>query len=93
MRTKQSGMSLAELLLGVAILGTLILATMNVTTAIMRNTKTNMDRQFATQKAISMLEELKALVQVNTAIFSSVPTTCGWSVCVSIETCPTAIVS
>jgi type II secretory pathway pseudopilin PulG len=66
MRTKQTGMTLAEVLVGVAILGTLILATMGVTTAIMRETKTNMDRQFATQKAISMLEELKALVQVNT---------------------------
>jgi type II secretory pathway pseudopilin PulG len=66
MRSKQSGVSLVELLVGVAILGMLIYATMNVTTAVTRNTKTNMDRQFATQKAISMLEELKALVQVNT---------------------------
>ena len=59
-------MTLVELLVGIAILGMLIFATMNVTTAITRSTKTNMDRQFATQKAISMLEELKALVQVNT---------------------------
>ena len=66
MRDKQRGMTLAELMLAVAILATLIFATMNVTTAITRSTKTNMDRQFATQKAISMLEELKALVQVNT---------------------------
>lgn len=66
MKNQQKGMTLAELMLGVAILATLIFATMNVTTAITRSTKTNMDRQFATQKAISMLEELKALVQVNT---------------------------
>jgi prepilin-type N-terminal cleavage/methylation domain-containing protein len=66
MRSKQSGMTLVELMAGVAILSILIFATMNVTTAITRSTKTNMDRQFATQKAISMLEELKALVQVNT---------------------------
>jgi hypothetical protein len=66
MKNRQTGMTLAELMMGVAILAMLIFATMNVTTAITRSTKSNMDRQFATQKAISMLEELKALVQVNT---------------------------
>jgi type II secretory pathway pseudopilin PulG len=66
MVNKQKGMSLAEVLIAVGILATLIFATMTVTTAALRGTKDNMDRQFATQKAISMLEELKALVQVNT---------------------------
>jgi prepilin-type N-terminal cleavage/methylation domain-containing protein len=61
----QRGMSLAEVLIAVAITGVLIFATLAVTQAILRRTRMNMDKQFATQKAIAMLEELKSLVQVN----------------------------
>jgi prepilin-type N-terminal cleavage/methylation domain-containing protein len=66
MSNKQKGMTLAEVLVATAILAVLVFATMSVTSAALSGSKNNMDRQFATQKAISMLEELKALVQVNT---------------------------
>jgi hypothetical protein len=62
----ERGITLAEVMMAVAILGILIFATVTMTTNIMLNTKNTMDKQFGTQKAIAMLEELKALVQTTT---------------------------
>jgi prepilin-type N-terminal cleavage/methylation domain-containing protein len=65
MRTYQRGMTLVEVLVAMAMVGVLIFATVSVTSSAMKGTQNNQDKQFATQKAISMLEELKSLVQVN----------------------------
>lgn len=65
-RKNQEGMTLAEVLMAVALVAVMIFATMTLTSTSITATKNNMDKQFATQKAIAMLEELKALVQVNT---------------------------
>jgi type II secretory pathway pseudopilin PulG len=59
-------MTLVETLIGLAILGTMIFATVTMTTTSLNLTKNNVNKEFATQKAISMLEELRSLVQVNT---------------------------
>jgi type II secretory pathway pseudopilin PulG len=65
-RRKQSaGMSLVEVLVALGMLGILIMATVSLTTAAYNTTRYNSDKQFATQKAISILEELKALAQTN----------------------------
>ncbi|HEV7766763.1 MAG TPA: hypothetical protein VGQ76_17315, partial [Thermoanaerobaculia bacterium] len=63
MRKTQNGMSLAEVLVGLAILSIMILTTITATTTALRLTKNNVNKEFATQKAISMLEELRSLVQ------------------------------
>jgi prepilin-type N-terminal cleavage/methylation domain-containing protein len=65
-RRSQRGFTLAEVMMASAMIGVLIFATVTMTSTGLKLTKTNMDRQFATQKAISMIEEMKALVQVNT---------------------------
>jgi len=64
MLRKQEGMTLAEVLVAVGIVGVLIFATSTVMNSAYRLSRHNQDKQFATQKAISMLEELKALVEV-----------------------------
>ena len=64
-RRSQRGFSLAEVMMATAMIGVLVYATVTITSTGLRLSKGNMDRQFATQKAISMLEELKALVQIN----------------------------
>jgi prepilin-type N-terminal cleavage/methylation domain-containing protein len=60
---KQKGMSFAEVLVTLAILGILILASYTLTSGSQQLTKINMDRQFATQKAISIMEELRSVAQ------------------------------
>ncbi len=65
MRSVEKGMTLAEVVVAMGLVAVLVFATMTVTSAALTGTKNNMDKQFATEKAISMLEELKALVQVN----------------------------
>ncbi len=67
MSHRQRGMSFAEVLMSIAIIGVLIYAVATVSSTGIQATKTNTDRQFAIQKALSMLEELKSLVQVNNA--------------------------
>jgi type II secretory pathway pseudopilin PulG len=67
MRNNERGMSLAEVLAGLAILSTLIVATLTVTTTALHQTKNNINKEFGTQKAISMLEELRSLVQASNA--------------------------
>jgi prepilin-type N-terminal cleavage/methylation domain-containing protein len=63
-RTKrQSGMTLVEALVAMAIVGVIVVSTTRLVATAMRATRDNLNRQFATQKAISMLEELRALIQ------------------------------
>ncbi|MEO8036590.1 MAG: prepilin-type N-terminal cleavage/methylation domain-containing protein, partial [Acidobacteriota bacterium] len=64
MSRKQAGMTLAEVLVAVGIVGVLIFATSTVMNSAYRLSRHNEDKQFATQKAIAMLEELKAIVEV-----------------------------
>ncbi len=62
-RHTQRGMSLVEVVMALAILSVLIFASMSLTSSAMWSTKNNIDKQFATQKALSMLEELKSVAQ------------------------------
>jgi type II secretory pathway pseudopilin PulG len=59
-------MSLAEVLAALAIVGVMITGTMTVVANAHHFTRTNVSKEFATQKAISLLEELKSLVQSST---------------------------
>jgi type II secretory pathway pseudopilin PulG len=63
MSSRQKGMTLVEVLAGIGILAVLIFASLSLTTSALHMTRLNLDRQFATEKAISMLEELKAVAQ------------------------------
>ncbi len=65
MRNAQRGMSLAEVLVGLMILSVMIMTTLTTTTTALKLTKNNVNKEFATQKAISMLEELRSLVQTS----------------------------
>jgi len=56
-------MSLVEVLMAMAILGVLIFATVAVTSSALLSSRNTIDKQFATQKALSILEELKTLAQ------------------------------
>ncbi len=62
-KASQKGMTLVEVLVAIGIVAVLIFATVTVSSTAMTATKRNMDKQFATQKAISILEEMKALIQ------------------------------
>lgn len=63
MKTRERGMSLAEVLVALGIVGIIIYFSTSMVTSSLRRTQDNVNKQFATQKAISMLEELRALVQ------------------------------
>jgi len=63
MRKNERGMSLAEVLVALAIVGIIVYFSSTMITATLRRTQDNLNKQFATEKAISMLEELRALVQ------------------------------
>ncbi len=65
-RKRQSGMSLIEVLAGLAIVSVMVLGTVTVMSNAHQLTKMTSNKQFATEKAISLLEELKSLVQTNT---------------------------
>ncbi len=67
MRRLQRGMSLAEAVVALAIIGMTIAFSMKLVNTSYRATQDNINKQFATQKAISMLEELRALVQTQDA--------------------------
>jgi hypothetical protein len=56
-------MTLMEVLWALAIIGVMIITSATVTTQAHMMTRTNTDKEFTTQKAISILEEMKALVQ------------------------------
>ena len=64
-RKRQSGMSLIEVLAGLAIVSVMVLGTASVMSNAHHLTKLNTNKEFATQKAISIIEELKSLVQSN----------------------------
>ena len=64
-RQHELGMTLAEVMVALAIVGIMIFASTVVTTQAHLMTRANSDKEFATQKAISIIEEMKALVQVN----------------------------
>src|ERR1700730_9104977 len=59
----EKGLTLVEVLVGIGILAVLIFASVSLTTSALTTTRGNLDRQFATEKAISMLEELKSVAQ------------------------------
>ncbi|HEV7428261.1 MAG TPA: type II secretion system protein [Thermoanaerobaculia bacterium] len=65
-RKRQSGMSLVEVLAGLAIVSVMVLGTVTVMSNAHNLTRMTSSKEFATQKAISMIEELKSLVQTNT---------------------------
>jgi prepilin-type N-terminal cleavage/methylation domain-containing protein len=60
---RQSGMTLVEALVAMTIVGVIVVSSTRLVATAMRATRDNLNRQFATQKAISMLEELRALIQ------------------------------
>lgn len=60
---RQAGMTLVETLVALAIVGVIVISSTRLVATAMRATRDNINRQFATQKAISMLEELRALIQ------------------------------
>jgi prepilin-type N-terminal cleavage/methylation domain-containing protein len=64
-RKRQSGMSLIEVLAGLAIVSVMALGTVTVMSNAHHLTKLTTNKQFATEKAISLIEELKSLVQTN----------------------------
>jgi type II secretory pathway pseudopilin PulG len=63
MHRNERGMTLAEVLVSIGILAVLIFATLTVTSVAMNSSRRNMDKQFAVQKAMAILEELKAVAQ------------------------------
>lgn len=62
---KQRGMSLAEALVAMGILAIILAYSTTMISTALRGTQDNINKQFATQKAVSMLEELRALVQTD----------------------------
>ncbi|HEX6641481.1 MAG TPA: prepilin-type N-terminal cleavage/methylation domain-containing protein [Thermoanaerobaculia bacterium] len=63
MKRHEKGMTLVEALVALAIVGVIVISSTRLVTSAMQRTRDNVNRQFATQKAISMLEELRALIQ------------------------------
>lgn len=63
MRKNERGMSLAEVLVALGVLSIIVFFSSTMASRLARGTQDNLNKQFATQKAISMLEELRALVQ------------------------------
>ncbi|HVM32834.1 MAG TPA: hypothetical protein VMU88_06850, partial [bacterium] len=61
-RFDQKGYSVVELAIAVLIMGVMVGTIMGARTFIAKQTQTNADKAFATEKAIQMFEELKALV-------------------------------
>ncbi len=60
---KQRGMSLAEVLVAMGIVAVIVAFSTTMIGTALRGTQDNVNKQFATQKAVSMLEELRALIQ------------------------------
>ena len=65
MRKHQRGMSLAEVLVAIGIVAIIVGFSTTMMSTALRGTQDNINKQFATQKAVSMLEELRALVQTD----------------------------
>ena len=62
-KKSELGMTLAEALAAIAIVGIITVFSVGMVTQALRGTQDNLNKQYATQKAIAMLEELRALVQ------------------------------
>lgn len=63
MRGDERGMTLTEVLVSLAIVAVIVAFSMTMVSTALRGTQDNLHKQFATQKAVSMLEELRALIQ------------------------------
>src|SRR5690242_18913743 len=63
MKRHEAGMTLVEALVAMAIVGVIVISSTRLVTAARPRTRDNLTRQFATQKATSLLEELRALIQ------------------------------
>ena len=66
-RGNQKGMSLIEVLISLLLVMIVVYALLGFTNAANNATRRNGDKQFAVQKAVSMLEELKSLVEVQSS--------------------------
>lgn len=66
MNRNQRGMTLAEVLVALGIVAVIVAFSSTMIATALRGTQDNINKQFATQKAISMLEELRAVVQSDT---------------------------
>jgi prepilin-type N-terminal cleavage/methylation domain-containing protein len=62
-RSSQKGMTLVEVLVAIGIVAVILAMATTMLSTTMRGTQDNVNKQFATQKAMSMLEELRALIQ------------------------------
>lgn len=63
MKRNERGMTLVESLVSLAIVAVIIAFSTTMVSTALRGTQDNINKQFATQKAVSMLEELRALIQ------------------------------
>src|SRR5262245_1652964 len=63
MRINQKGMTLAEVLVSLLLVSLVIFAAISFITGAFRSTAHNQEKEFATQKAISILDELKSFVE------------------------------
>lgn len=63
MKRRQRGMTLVEVLVSLAIVAVIVAFSTTMVSTVLRGTQDNINKQFATQKAMSMLEELRALIQ------------------------------
>ncbi|ANM29591.1 hypothetical protein ABI59_08375 [Acidobacteria bacterium Mor1] len=64
-RNPQSGLTLAEVLVSLGILAMAMLAVSVFISASFHQTRHNADKDFAVQKSIAILEELKSIVEIN----------------------------
>ncbi|HEY7160293.1 MAG TPA: prepilin-type N-terminal cleavage/methylation domain-containing protein, partial [Acidobacteriota bacterium] len=63
MRINQKGMTLVEVLVSLLLVSLIIFATVTFISGAFRATSHNQEKEFATQKAISILDELKSFVE------------------------------
>lgn len=63
MKINQKGMTLVEVLMSLLLVSLIVFATVTFISAAYRSTAHNQEKEFATQKAISILDELKSFVE------------------------------
>lgn len=63
MKINQKGMTLIEVLMSLLLVSLIVFATVTFISAAYRSTAHNQEKEFATQKAISILDELKSFVE------------------------------
>lgn len=66
MKINQKGMTLVEVLMSLLLVSLIVFATVTFISAAYRSTAHNQEKEFATQKAISILDELKSFVENKT---------------------------